>query len=189
MARYGMTTQCRHADQRHVCTHCVFCALCIGYCVFFGPCTVDQRNVHWGCTLNTTFRGKSELKKFIVLFIIAHTFSSRFNVFNLFIDLTKIQRKHDNQESIRASGMMFLNKLCYYKKRHCLDLKCTSYQRSIPHCRYMLLECHLGAGWKLFLPQVASCQWFGLLPELIHRLTLHVYRACILFTGILCKAF
>ena len=152
MARYGMTTQCRHADQRYVCTHCVlcivYCVLCIGYCVVFGLSTVDHRNVHWGCTitLNTTFRGKSELNKFIVLSIIAHTFSSRFNVFISSIDLTKIQRKLSNHKSIRASGMMFLNKLCYYKKRHCLHLKCTLYQRSIPSCRYMLLECHLWAG-------------------------------------------
>ena len=149
MARYGMTTQCRHADQRYVHNvNFVLCVFGIVHCVVFGLCTVDQRNVHWGCTitLNTTFRGKSELKKFIVLFIIAHTFSSRFNVFISSIDLTKIQRKHDNQESIRASGMMFLNKLCYYKKRHCLHLKCTLYQRSIPSCRYMLLECHLWAG-------------------------------------------
>ena len=136
---------------------------------------IEAVQLHW--TVNTTFRGKSELNKFIVLSIIAHTFSSRFNVFISSIDLTKIQRKLSNHKSIRASGMMFLNKLFYYKKRHCLHLKCTLYQRSIPSCRYMLLECHLGAGWKLFLPQVASCQWFGLLPELIHRHTLHVYRA------------
>ena len=95
----------------------------IVYCVVFGPSTVDQRNVHWGCTitLNTTFRGKSELNKFIVLSIIAHIFSSSFNVFLSSINLTKIQRKLDNHKSIRASGMIFLNKLCYYKKRHCLD--------------------------------------------------------------------